>query len=340
MISFPKSFLILSLLTAIFCRTEKADKPGETSPEVLSHFQSSPEEELKPTIWFTGDTTITNEDRLDLFQKHVEGLGGGCFGVGSSQNLSLAAWARCDFLWQMDFTEIVVAANKINIAFLKAAENRETFRRLWTREARDEALAIIEKEYATAPDLAFIKSAWAKSYPFQMKRYATDDKVTAKYQFSLWLYDDKLYNHIRDMARGGRIRALKGDLRGPTTVQGIADAARKMKIVLRLIYFSNAEEYFTYGEQFRKNWTAIPVDDKSLIVRTISVEKNKFPWAPDSHLSTDRGFHYNIQPALNYQSWLNSPRKNLRSRDILATGQVDRENGFTLIPADSKPPEA
>ncbi|MBE7439032.1 MAG: hypothetical protein HS115_11295 [Spirochaetales bacterium] len=329
----------LLLAGVLSCSTEKTEKQDTVSPETLSYFQNSPEEELKPTIWFTGDTTITNEDRLDLFEKHVRGLGGGCFGVGSSQNLSLAAWAKCDFLWLMDFTEIVVAANKINIAFLKAAENRQQFRRLWTKEARREALAIIEKEYANAADLKFIESAWAKSYPFQMKRYATDDKVTAKYNFALWLYDDSLYNHIRTMALGGRIRALKGDLRGPTTVLGIADAARRMNIVLRLVYFSNAEEYFTYGEQFRKNWTAIPVDEKSLIVRTISVEKHKFPWAPDSHLSTDRGFHYNIQPALSYQNWLKSPQKNLRSRDILATGQVDRENGFTLIPPDSRPPE-
>ena len=104
-----------------------------------------------------------------------------------------------------------------------------------------------------------------------------------------------------------------------------------MQVPLRIVYYSNAEEYFAYGDQYRKNWTTVPVDDKSLIVRTISVNKGRFPWSPGSSHSTDRGFHYNVMSAELYQEWLTKGRKGLRSRDILRDGQTDRENGFTLV---------
>ncbi|MCB1307687.1 MAG: hypothetical protein KDK30_05895 [Leptospiraceae bacterium] len=325
------SSLCLSILISA-CSTEPS------AEERLSIFHSTKQEQLQETIWFTGDTTVTNEDRLDLFFPHVRNLGGGYIGVGSGQNFSLAGRARSDWIWLMDFTEVVVAANKINIAFVRHAEQPEEFRRLWDRPAEEDALRIIDQEYADDPDLEFIKKAWSVSLPFQQKRFRTDDVVMQKYNYELWLKNKDDYNHIRKLALENRIQAVKGDLRGPITVLSIADAARKMQVPVRVIYFSNAEEYFDLDGQFRTNWLNMPVDDASMLVRTISVQQHRFPWAPGSEHSTERGFHYNVMPARLYQAWLRDSAPGLRSRDILAHGEIDTENGFSIV--RSGPPQS
>lgn len=327
---FSSILVILLALGLAACDKEAAvSGPDEATRQKL--FAGVQQEELKPTIWYTGDTTITNEDRLDLFEKHVKGLGGAYIGVGSTQNLTLAAWARSEWIWLMDFTQIVVRANKIQTAFIKRAKTPAEFRELWRKGAREQAESIIKEEFANDPDLQELVKTWRICQPYQDKRFRTDDKLAEKYGFRGWLYDQAHYDHIRKLAQAGRIRPIKGDLRGPTTVLSVAAAAKQMNVPLRIVYYSNAEEYFAYGEQFRKNWTTVPVDDKSLIVRTISVNKGRFPWSPGSHHSTDRGFHYNVMSAALYQEWLTKGREGLRSRDILREGETDRENGFTLV---------
>ncbi|MDH5655154.1 MAG: hypothetical protein OEZ34_04565 [Spirochaetia bacterium] len=321
-------FIIL-LFSFTTCLNQKIDPQ-----EQKQFFDGTSQENLKPTKWDTGDTTITNEDRLDLFEKHIKGKGGGYIGVGSSQNLSLIAWAQSDWVWLMDFTRIVVAVNTINIAFIKESDTPEKFRSLWSKSSHEKSVEIIKKHYGDSSDYNFLVQSLVKSRPYQLRRFKNDDLNTEKYKFSLWLYDIKLYSYIRKLALEGRIRAVMGDLRGPVTVGSISDAARRMQIPVRLVYFSNAEEYFDLTGQFKENWTNLPVDETSVIVRTVSVNRWHYPWAPGSDLSTDRGFHYNIQPAINYQKWLASNQKKLKVETILKTGEIDKKNGFSIVDSD------
>lgn len=330
LVSAPILILLLSL-SSTNCKKNAGDQSSALDPSTrLQIFQATKQENLKPTIWDTGDTTITNEDRLDLFQSHVADLGGGYIGVGSTQNFSLAAWAKTEYMWLMDFTRVVVWANRVNIAFLKNAKTPAEFRELWDKKSEQKVYTILDKEYSNDPELNDYKKAWKISNPFQRQRFRIDDKIHAKRNTQLWLYSQPTYDHIRELAVQGKMIAVKGDLRGPTTVLSIAETARKMQIPIRVIYYSNAEEYFDLADDFRRNWLAVPVDEKSKIVRTISVHRNKFPWAEDSDFSTDRGFHYAIQPALNFQAWLKKAKPGLRTFKILQRGETSPE-GFTMM---------
>ena len=74
----------------------------------------------------------------------------------------------------------------------------------------------------------------------------------------------------------------------------------------------------------------MPVDDKSLVVRTISFENGRFRWAVDSDLSTDRGFHYSLQPALEFANELK--KEQLDVRDCYKTAVIDRkEYGLSFL---------
>lgn len=335
----PFLAILFTGLLAVQCGKSLVNTEKKISPEEqMKHFRETKMENNKPTIWDTGDTTITNEDRLDLFEPHVRDLKGGYVGVGSTQNFSLAAWAKSEWIWLMDFTKIVVRTNRVNIAFLQTAKTPAEFRNLWENQSQKEAFELIEKFYANDPQLNDYKKAWKTSKPYQQKRFRTDDKIHKKRGTKLWLYDQELYDHIRNLAIQGRIQAVEGDLRGETTVLSIGEQARKMGIVMRAVYFSNAEEYFVLKGQFRKNWLALPVDDKSLHIRTISVWKSKFPWAQDSHFSTDRGFHYAVQPMKNYQQWLTYAPDTLKVPIILNAGKTD-PSGITICDGLPEIPE-
>ncbi|HBS03703.1 MAG TPA: hypothetical protein DEA96_01980 [Leptospiraceae bacterium] len=338
MIRSTKNVLILAtILSLLSCQGgEKQTLSPEKQKEL---FNQTNQEDLKPTIWDTGDTTITNEDRLDLFEPHVRDRGGAYVGVGSTQNFTLAAWAKSEWIWLMDFTRVVVATNKIHIAFLQECPTPEEFRKLWEPGSKARALEVIKKHYEGQPDYDLIRKAWSISGPFQRKRFRYDDVIHKKFNFHGWLNSKETYDHIRGLALKGRIQAVRGDLKGPITVKSIAEQAKKMGIVFRMVYYSNAEEYFPLGDDFRSNWTSIPVDDKSLIVRTISVYRGELPWAPGSELSTDRGFHYVLQSAPHFQKWLNVGKEGLRIEDIVRTGNTDKEKGITLIEAGTPIPE-
>ncbi len=339
-----KSILLLTLSAFVLvfqCNGKdttsvKSMEPATSEDEAVSIFLSSKDEILKPTRWDTGDTTISNEDRLELYQPHIKDLKGGYIGVGSIQNFLLAAWAKSEWIWLTDFTRIVVAANKIHISFFKEAENPAAFRALWEKANREKARKIIEKYYAKEKDYAFILSSLDIARPYLLKRFALEDKLTKARNYSVWHTDLEQYNHLRNLALKNRIRALNGDIMGKTTILETTAAAKKMGVKVRIIYFSNAEEYNIfrpYPDQFRTNWKDMPVDEKSLIVRTISVHKNIWPWADESHYSTKRGFHYSIQYAddFTYRLAHNPDKKDFHVVTMMHEATKTKEPGFTII---------
>ncbi|MBX3723866.1 MAG: hypothetical protein KF713_18615 [Turneriella sp.] len=317
--------------------TAGATAPGATTSAAAAGdrqaiFLGSPEETLKPTIWDTGDTTVTNEDRLEIYEPHIRGIGGGYFGVGSIQNFTLAAWARSEYIWLMDFTRVVVAANKIHTAFLKRLKTPAEHRLMWDKKKSAAAAdKIFDEEFKGSDELPFIKESYRKASGYLIITFGFLDKLTKKRPYKFWLNDQEQYDYLKGLALAGRIRALRGDLNGPTTVTGIATAAKQMGVPLRILYYSNAEEYFKgYKEPFKKSFSQMPVDDKSFVVRTISFNKGKFRWAEDSDLSTDRGFHYSLQPATEFVEALKLAQVDVR--DFYKTALIDpKEYGLSWL---------
>src|SRR5688500_16308575 len=59
----------------------------------------------------------TSEGYLHVFRPYIEPLGGAYVGIGSDQGLTLAAWARSERAWLMDYDPPVVHMNRIERAF-------------------------------------------------------------------------------------------------------------------------------------------------------------------------------------------------------------------------------
>ena len=88
-----------------------------------------------------------------------------------------------------------------------------------------------------------------------------------------WLSDPELYAHIRSLYQTRRVRIMQGDLSGAKSIATVAKACEELDVTLRVLYMSNAEEYFKYGKSFRESITALPTDDKSVLLRTIYSKK-------------------------------------------------------------------
>ena len=348
--------IFLSIFITIFVLIANSNcSPKKTSEEVVSQkvtptisnqqqisiFHNSPEEDLKPTVWDTGDTTISNEDRYELFQKYVKGVQGGYIGVGSTQNFTFAAWAKSEWIWMMDFTRIVVAANKIHASFIRRATTPEEFRNYWNITNQEKAYTAIEEDYAKDPTYNFIKSSLKVVRPFFLKRVALMTTLSNKRKYTIWFKDTEDYQHIRSLILNNKVRFLRGDITGPTTVQGIAKAAKDMGVTIRVIYFSNAEEYLKttlptgelkhgYTDGFKKNWLSIPIDAKSLVIRSYSQNKAKFIWPEDSGFSTQRGFHYHIMLSSIFQQYLSNPG-HVVIQDIMSKSTINPEGYSTLL---------
>jgi hypothetical protein len=66
---------------------------------------------------------------------------------------------------------------------------------------------------------------------------------------------------------------MPGDLTGDASLQTIAAACKALDVPVKVLYMSNAEEYFKYTKQFRQNMRAQPVDDATMVLRTIYSKK-------------------------------------------------------------------
>jgi hypothetical protein len=320
-------FLSLLTFVCVTCATQR--KSNEAIPFDYSSLFQIEQETLIPTRWDVGNTTVSNEDRLDVLLPHVKNIGNVYIGVGAEQNLTIAAWAKSEFIYLMDFTQVVVSANEMMIMFLRESPTKEIFLSRYAKGNEAEAFALIDKNLSN-PDT--YKKIYTRIGKFIRKRHKTNRITSKEYSYQMFQTNDDEYNYIRNLALTNRIFPVKGNLLGTTTLRSIGDILKKNGKFVGIIYFSNAEEYFFYPKEFKESILNLPVTDSSLVVRTLSVQKVKFPWSPGSDISTDFGFHYCIQPIQNFQAWLSSGPNKLRSDLIMeGGGEINRKLGITIV---------
>lgn len=284
--------------------------------------QNLAQEEIFPTRWDSGDTTITNEARLDLYYPFIKNLGGVYIGVGSIQNFTLAAWAKAQSIYLLDFTKIVVLANKIHITFLKEAKSKEEYLSLFQKQNFSQGESILkkefsEKEFGELQKAYHITSAYFRQYLSQMP------KIQKTSAYPVYFSEDSDFFYLQNLAKKGEIFSLAGNLNGEITLKSIAQDIKQKKMQVGILYLSNAEEYFPkYQENFRQNILVLPVDEKSLLLRTLAIEKKNYPWAEGSDILTDRGFHYNLMSLKLFQAFLQKNSENYSLRDLMQKAQI------------------
>ncbi len=271
--------------------------PGAPGEPDLSGFASlradpPPEELTKGRHYWT-----SNEYRHDLFRPVVEGLGGIYVGVGTDQNYLIAGWMRPEVLVAMDFDGLIPELHGIyGLVFAAAATPRE-FLGYWLRGKGIERL--VAEAHPEDPRRVKALLRVLSNARWRVRRRLRWTKETFReLKVPTFLTDQRQYDHIRELFARGRVFAIRGDLTGDKTVRDIAAAARRAGLPVRALYTSNAEDYFRYGDAFRRNIAALPFDEKGVVLQTSG---------RGGHSKIDGHYHYVWQYGRDFQGWLARP---------------------------------
>lgn len=260
-----------------------------------------------------------DEWRLHLLEPHLRGLGGGLAGVGTDQIYLFAGWMRPVMVFPTDYDPWVVRLHRAYLAFFDASADVASFRRLWTAKGASEAAGLIERRYGTeaAPIVAVYRSARAQVE----RRLARVEKILAKDKVASYLDDPAQYQWVRSLVQAGRVRPLQANLLGKQGFPALGQASRSLGIPLRALYLSNAEEYWLYGDDFRRNMEAQYFDEKSVVLRTSASKP------------ANGDYRYSVQAGLLFQKALKKPGVR-RVGDHVPRPAVKGQNHFpvTVLP--------
>jgi hypothetical protein len=258
----------------------------------------------------------TNEIRHDVWFPYVADLGGAYVGVGSDQNYTLMAVQKAELAFLLDIDERVAHLHHVYEALIEASPDPETLHRRWHADSSAESLALLERAFAGADPER--RKSWLREYRAARETVWRHLKHVIRRerdgQATTWLSNPELYAHVRRLYLEDRIRVGGGDLTGPSTMTSYARAAEQLGAVVRVLYLSNAEEYFMYTAQFRANVAAFPVDERSVVLRTIYNKE----WE-----HADSLWNYQVQPLLDFRARLADTMVTGRNTMLRRAEQID-----------------
>ena len=291
------------------------------SPAQDAIFHEAPEEQLRRDPVDTRHYVQTNEPRHDAFFPWLDGVGGGYLGVGADQNYTLAARARAEFVWLMDYDVVVTQAHRIFAALIARAQTPAAFLASWAPGTFDEAAHAIEEAEAAAADLPELLDLYRELRVDLRPYFQREAELTANGRPITWLSDPQLYAWIRDLVLARRVRIVKGDLLGAMPA-AITATQNRLGVPLRVLYLSNAEAYFYYDDSFREALAAMPKDERSVVLRTINSPR---------FAGEDRSiWHYQVEPLAHFAEALRDDAVT-RCSDLYGRAKYTRGGGVSLL---------
>ena len=231
---------------------------------------------------------ISNEFSHQLWFDHIRDLGGAFVGVGTDQCYTLAAVQNASMLWVVDFDPLVPVVHRIYSALVPAAETPEALVAYFDPAHRDATLALIGERLAGQADVAAVQRAFRRNHS-RMHEYL--QRVLRNRRGGVaasWLSDPVLYARIRALFSSGRVVARNGDVTADGAMRAVGRAARELGVTVRVIYFSNAEQFFPFTRDYRLNVEGLPTDERTVVLRTF--REAGVPYPPGER------WHYMVHP--------------------------------------------
>lgn len=259
----------------------------------------------------------SNERRHDVWFPYIADLGGAYVGVGSDQNYTVMAAQKAEYALLLDIDPRIADLHYVYEALIEKSETPEELHARFDAKNKDDSIKLLEEYYAD-------------SDPAQRKRYLREYKAARETVFrhlrhvltrdekdvnTSWLSNPVMYAHVRTMYLNDRVRILAGDLTGPKTMITFGDAVRALGSTVRVLYLSNAEEYFMYNAQYRANIKGMPADERSLVLRTIYNKK----WE-----HADALWNYQVQPLTDFQARMDDKKNAGRNAMIRHADKTDK----------------
>ena len=293
---------------------KRSTKPVPSQPlptRLAKLFRETPEDNLKlkklcPKRYRSGSNcrdpihyVRSNEKRQHLFEAYLANRGGAYVGVGADQNYNFIAWARSRIVWLMDYDHVIVWLHKLHKALILRSSTGSEYFSHWKPAQAKATIQLLKSFYKGDKDLKMVLRLYRRYRRFLYRSFAREMKMPKAQRLDCkscrhhWMLRPDMYNYIRTLYKLNRIRLMPGDLLGKKSLRGVAKAAKKMGVKVRVAYQSNAEEYWGYPAHYRRSFSIMPFDKDSVFIRTLSSPR----WGR-------RGvsyFHYNLENALFHQ---------------------------------------
>ncbi len=288
--------IALFVLLAPTLAMAKAHGPLTAEQRAIFHgtAEDPPPEKLDATRKdLEGRHYLSGDERnLHLFYEHVKDLGGGYMGVGSDQAYMFAGWQKPEFVWLSDYDPWIKWEHMAYHAIFEASPDIATFRGHFAKKNVKQTIKFLEEHFKDHPEQRKVTFVFANAAHKIARRLRRLKSWAKKHGVPNFVSDEAQYQFVRDLVMEGRVRPMRANLLDDEGLAGIAEASRRLGVPMRVMYPSNAEQYWPFSDQYKANIRAQNWDDKSIIVRTLGIEH----WNDD--------YHYMVQPAQNFLRWL------------------------------------
>lgn len=212
----------------------------------------------------------TNETSQHLWAPYIENVGGGYVGVGADQAYGFVAIARSRWAWLFDYDPLVVRLHYVIRAVVLDSETPAGFVEAFTEARASHTRSLIERSLADRPEerAATLKALDAVR-PAVLPWYRTIVQPNDEAGGFGWLRNPEHYRYIRSLFQQRRISIIKGNLLTDKAMPSIAKSAERLGVIVRILYVSNADDQWDITPQFAKNIAGMPMDERSVVLRTI-----------------------------------------------------------------------
>lgn len=263
---------------------------------------------------------VSNEWRHDLWLPAIRDLGGVFVGVGPDQCYTLAAMQNASLALLVDFDPVVPLVHRMYEVLVPASDTPDALVARFQDAGAAETRALLERGLEGDPRRDAILRLWDRTRPRWARYVRAVQRSRRDGVAGSWLADAALYARVRTLFQNGRIVARNGDVTGARTLRDIGAASRELGLVVRVLYFSNAEQFFGYGPQFAENVRALPTDERSVVLRTFRARGAVYP-------ARDR-WHYVVQPLAGFVTRLGAGLR--RSRELELEIVARRQRGSAV----------
>jgi hypothetical protein len=229
----------------------------------------------------------SDEWNPQMFYESIKDHGGAYAGVGTDQAYLFSSWARSELVWAIDYDPMVKDLHQVYADFFKDADTPQEFLELWDVNHRKRALRLLYELHPDAAERRPLRTAYLRGRVRVNRRLEMLRGKLTEADIPSYLTDQEHYDYVRALFEAGRVRPMLVDLTGDKGMRGIAEACDELGIPLRVLYLSNAEQYWKYGPEFRENLAAFEFDDASVVLRTISSRKANADYRYNVHLARD-----------------------------------------------------
>jgi hypothetical protein len=249
---------------------------------------------------------VSNEWRHDLWLPAIRDLGGIFVGVGPDQCYTLAAMQNASLALLVDFDPMVPLVHRMYAVLVPASDTPDALVARFQDANVRETRALLESGLAGDPQRDAVLRSFDRNRPRWARYVRAVQRSVREGVAGSWLADATLYARVRTMFQEGRIVARNGDVTGARTMREIGAISQELNEPVRVLYFSNAEQFFTYTPQFVENVRSFRTDERSIVLRTFRARGATYP-------ARDR-WHYVVHPMAGFLERLGAGLR--RSREL------------------------